>query len=119
MGFTEAVSSAFRNYFNFSGRAPRSEYWYYTLFLFIVAVVAVIIDFGLLGAKDIGPANAIFTLATIIPSLAMSVRRLHDIGRTGWWLLISFVPLIGIILLIYWACQPSDQGPNLYGERVV
>ena len=119
MGFVEAVSTAFRNYVNFSGRSPRSEYWYFALFLFIVGLVTALIDFGLLGAKDIGPTNTIFTLATIIPSFAVSVRRLHDIGRSGWWLLILLVPLIGLIVLIYWACQPSDPVPNAYGERVI
>jgi uncharacterized membrane protein YhaH (DUF805 family) len=118
MGFFEAVTSAFSNYFNFSGRARRSEYWYFALFLFVVGIIAALIDFSISRTLDIGPVNSIFTLATIIPSLSVSVRRLHDIGRTGWFLLLALIPLIGIIVLIYWACQPGTAGPNPYGNPV-
>jgi uncharacterized membrane protein YhaH (DUF805 family) len=81
MGFGQAISSAFANYFNFKSRASRSEYWYYALFLLIAGLATLLIDFAIFGPRDIGPVNAIFTLATIFPSLAVSVRRLHDIGR--------------------------------------
>jgi uncharacterized membrane protein YhaH (DUF805 family) len=115
MGFGQAISSAFANYFNFKSRAARSEYWYYALFLLIAGLATLLIDFAIFGPRDIGPVNAIFTLATIFPSLAVSVRRLHDIGRSGWFLLLAIIPLIGLIILIYWACQPSDPQPNKYG----
>jgi uncharacterized membrane protein YhaH (DUF805 family) len=115
MGFGQAVSSVFANYFNFKSRASRSEYWYYALFLLIAGLATLLIDFAILGPVDIGPVNVIFTLATMIPSLAVSVRRLHDIGRSGWFVLLGIIPLIGIILLIYWWCQPSDPQPNKYG----
>ncbi len=118
MGFLEAVTSAFSNYVNFRGRARRSEYRYFALFMFALGIIATLIDFGITRTWDIGPVNAIFTLATIIPSLSVSVRRLHDIGRTGWFLLLAFIPLIGIIVLIYWACQPGTPGPNAYGDPV-
>jgi uncharacterized membrane protein YhaH (DUF805 family) len=116
MGFTQAISSGFANYFNFKTRSSRSAYWYFVLFLAIVGLVTAIIDIGVFGASNIGPLNTIFTLATLIPSIAVSVRRLHDIGRSGWFLLLAFIPLIGIIILIYWACQPSAPQPNQFGS---
>ena len=119
MGFGQAVSAAFQNYFNFSGRATRPEYWWFVLFLVVLGIATAIVDFVVLGvdpaSTSIGPVNAIFTLATIVPSLAVSVRRLHDIDRTGWWLLLALIPLIGFIILIVWACQPSTPGPNRFG----
>lgn len=115
MSFSQAVSSAFSNYINFQGRARRSEYWYFALFLFVVSIVTFFIDVAIVGLERLGPVNTIFSLATIVPSLAVSVRRLHDIGRSGWFLLLILIPLIGIIVLIYWACQPSDPQANQYG----
>ncbi|MGD9828359.1 MAG: DUF805 domain-containing protein [Hyphomicrobiaceae bacterium] len=114
MGFLEAVSTAFKNYVNFSGRATRPEYWWFTLFLFLVSLLTAGIDMGVLGYQEIGPVNAIFALATLLPALAVSVRRLHDIDKSGWWLLIAFIPLVGLILLIYWACQPGTPTANTY-----
>jgi uncharacterized membrane protein YhaH (DUF805 family) len=119
MGFGKAVASAFGNYFNFSGRATRPEYWYFVLFMIIASVVAVLIDIFALGydpAASYGPVNIVVTLATIIPGLSVSIRRLHDIGRSGWWILLGFIPLIGAIVLIVWACQRSESGPNTYGS---
>lgn len=115
MGFAQAVSSALSNYINFSGRAARPQYWYFILFLILGGIVTAIFDVLVLGAKEFGPTNIIFSLATFIPSLAVGVRRLHDIGRTGWWLLIAFVPIVGVILLIVWACQQGEAGSNQYG----
>jgi len=115
MGFGQAIAAGFRNYVNFSGRASRPAYWYFVLFLFIAGIVTALIDFGVFGATEIGPTNAIFTLVTLLPSIAVGVRRLHDTGRTGWWLLLAFLPIIGIILLIVWFCQRGEPGPNAYG----
>jgi uncharacterized membrane protein YhaH (DUF805 family) len=104
MGFVQSVSTALSNYVNFSGRSARSEYWYFVLFLFVVSIVASLIDLAMgfvdAGSAGIGPLSIIFTLATILPGLSVSVRRLHDNGRSGWWVLISFVPIIGVIVLI-------------------
>jgi uncharacterized membrane protein YhaH (DUF805 family) len=118
MNFLEAISSGFRNYVNFSGRAIRSEYWYWTLFVTIVVVVLGIIDQRLnpgagLGAFSI--VNTLVSLALILPGVAVSVRRLHDIDRTGWWLLLGFT-VIGALVLIYWACQRGTLGPNRFGS---
>ena len=117
MNFIEAISSGFRNYVNFSGRAVRSEYWYWTLFVTIVVVVLGGIDQRLNPGVGIGAfsiVNGLVSLALILPGLAVSVRRLHDIDRTGWWLLLSFT-VIGVLLLIYWACQRGTPGPNRFG----
>jgi uncharacterized membrane protein YhaH (DUF805 family) len=117
MNFFEAISSGFRNYFNFSGRAIRSEYWYWTLFVTIVSVVIGGIDQMLNPGSQLGlfsAVDAIISLALFIPGLSVSVRRLHDIDRTGWWLLLAFT-IIGIFVLIYWACVPGTTGSNRFG----
>jgi uncharacterized membrane protein YhaH (DUF805 family) len=117
MNFFEAISSGFRNYVNFSGRAVRSEYWYWTLFVTIVMFVLGIIDQSLNPGVGIGAfsiVNAIVSLALILPGIAVSVRRLHDIDRTGWWLLLSFT-VIGVLILIYWACLRGTLGQNRFG----
>jgi uncharacterized membrane protein YhaH (DUF805 family) len=114
MNFTEAIASGFRNYVRFSGRASRSEYWYWVLFILIGGIVTAILDHAVFSESDFSPLNSIFNLVTFLPSLAVGIRRLHDIGRTGWWWLIAFT-IIGIIVLIVWACQKSDPGPNAYG----
>jgi uncharacterized membrane protein YhaH (DUF805 family) len=122
MGFGQAISSAFVNYFNFNGRATRPEYWYFVLFSVILAIVAYLIDTFVLGFSAdsfAGPAYIVYTLGIIIPSLSVSVRRLHDIGRSGWWVLLSFIPIVGWIILIVWACQRGDDGSNGYGAPAV
>jgi uncharacterized membrane protein YhaH (DUF805 family) len=114
MNFAQAITSGFRNYVTFSGRAMRSEYWYWVLFTIIGGIVTVILDHAVFSDSDYSPLNAIFNLLCFLPSLAIAVRRLHDIDRTGWWLLIALTG-IGIIVLIVWACQKSDPAPNAYG----
>ena len=117
MNFLDAIKSGFSNYVNFSGRAIRSEYWYWTLFVFVLVGVLGIIDEWLNPGLSMGAFsifNGLVSLALFLPGLAVSVRRLHDIDRTGWWLLLSFT-VIGIVLLIVWACQPGTSGPNRFG----
>lgn len=109
------------NYANFTGRARRKEYWMFTLFNFILSLLFVIPM--LIGAFSenmtiyfIGFAlYMLFALALLIPSLAVCVRRLHDVGKSGWWYLISFVPIIGTILLLIWFCTDSEIGENQWG----
>jgi uncharacterized membrane protein YhaH (DUF805 family) len=117
MNFVEAISSCFRNYANFSGRAVRSEYWFWYLFVAIVLIVFGAINGSLYpGPLEMGPFSYVTTavvLALILPSLAVSVRRLHDIDRTGWWVLIV-ATAIGTLVLIYWACLPGTSGPNRF-----
>jgi uncharacterized membrane protein YhaH (DUF805 family) len=108
MNFGQAVSSCFSNYATFSGRATRSEYWYWCLFLVVGSICALVADGLIIGDLETAPINLIFTLATLLPGLAVSVRRLHDINKSGWWLLITFTG-IGIFLLMYWVCLPSKE----------
>jgi uncharacterized membrane protein YhaH (DUF805 family) len=115
MNFLEAIKAGFANYVNFSGRAIRSEFWLWTLFAVIGSLVAGIIDTQVLG-YDLGqsPITSIFDLVTFLPSLGISIRRLHDIDRTGWWVLIALT-VIGAFLLIYWACKKGTPGSNRFG----
>jgi len=115
MGFGQAIAAGFTDYFNFQGRSTRSAYWYFVLFLIIGGFITAIADLLLFHPENVGPINGIFSLATIIPSLSVFVRRLHDIGRTGWWLLLALIPIIGWIVLIVWACQPTVPQTNEYG----
>jgi uncharacterized membrane protein YhaH (DUF805 family) len=111
MNFTQAISSGFSNYVNFAGRAIRSEYWYWTLFIVIASIVTSIID-AVLGITLFEP---IFSLAILLPSIAVGVRRLHDLDRSGWWLLLGFIPLIGAIVLIVWFVGRGTPGANRFG----
>lgn len=109
---------ALKKYAVFSGRARRAEYWYFVLFNLIVAIVLSLIDrlIGTFsGASNIGILSGIYSLAVLIPTLALWVRRLHDIDRTGWWILINLIPLIGTIVLLVFALTPGTPGSNQYG----
>ena len=114
MGFAQALASGFKNYVNFSGRACRSEYWFWVLWMIIFAIIAAVIDHTVLSESEWSPVTTIFDLATFLPSLAIGIRRLHDIDRTGWWTLIALT-VIGIILLLIWACMRGTAGPNRFG----
>ncbi len=100
----------------FSGRARRKEYWMFFLFN-IIAVVILTIGDGMIGRtqQGIGILTLIYDLAVLIPSLAVAVRRLHDTDRTGWWLLIALVPLIGVIVLLVFFCIGGTKGSNRFG----
>lgn len=111
------------NYSNFSGRARRKEFWMWYLFYVIVLIVAVILD-GVLGTgfelgygvtSPYGWIYLIAALAHVIPGLAVSVRRLHDVGKSGWFMLIALVPIIGGIWLLVLACTDGDSSENAYG----
>ncbi|MBW2186194.1 MAG: DUF805 domain-containing protein [Deltaproteobacteria bacterium] len=102
-----------KNYAGFSGRARRKEYWMFLLFNMIIAVVLGFIE-GLFGSPGI--LGSIYSLAVLVPSIAVSMRRLHDTGRSGWWMLIGFVPLIGAIVLLIFFVQDSMQSSNQYGS---
>ena len=106
VGFGEAISLFFSNYVNFKGRSTRSEYWYATLFTFILSCV--VGSISTLTGIDI--LAYIVSLATFLPGLAISFRRLHDTGRSAWWLLLCLIPLVGAIIVIVFECQPS--GPE-------
>jgi uncharacterized membrane protein YhaH (DUF805 family) len=109
-----------RKYATFSGRARRSEYWYFVLFYMLFVFVLSFVD-SVLGTYDasagIGLLSGLFVLSMLLPAIAVGVRRLHDIGRTGWWLLVSFVPVAGFILLLVFTVRDSDPGDNAYGPN--
>ena len=115
MNFFEAISSGFRNYVGFDSRATRSEYWYWTLFMILLTIATSVIDIAILGASQFSPVTTIASLATFLPALAVSIRRLHDLDRTGWWVLLALIPLIGAIILIVWFCMRGTVGPNRFG----
>jgi len=105
MTFTEAIQACLRKYADFSGTASRSEYWWFALFLVLGSLVLGIVSNTL---------SLIFTLAMLVPSLAAASRRLHDIDRSGWWQLVSLIPVIGFFVILYWLVQPT--APNRYGS---
>ena len=107
MQFPDAIKSCFSKYVTFEGRASRTEYWWFFLFNFIVHVAALFINDNL---------YYLVTLGLFLPALAVSVRRLHDKEKSGWWLLLSFVPLVGAIILLIWFCQEGTQGDNRFGS---
>src|SRR3974390_1331011 len=116
MNFQQAVQSGFSNYAKFRGRAARSEFWWFQLFIVLGGIVAAVLDLlansNVLGGE---PLATLFYLATIIPGLAVSVRRLHDTDSSGWWLLLGLIPLIGMIVLIVWWCLEGSKGYNRFG----
>ena len=111
MTFGQAISSGFSNYVDFSGRAYRSEYWYWVLFVILAEIVTSIVDY-VIGYQL---TTGLFGLAVFLPGLAVGVRRLHDVDRSGWWLLLGLIPLIGAIVLIIWFCTRGTPGPNRFG----
>lgn len=115
MDFWSAVKSCFAKYATFRGRAPRSEYWYFTLFCVLLSIAASFLDAALFHQQS-GALSGIEALVTILPSLAVSVRRLHDVDKSGWWLLMIFVPILGWILLLVWNCTRGMTGVNRFGD---
>lgn len=112
--FKEAVERALKlNYCNFSGRSSRSEFWWFYLFTFIIGIVIEIVFCWSYDVMTI--ASGIVSLVFLLPSLGLSVRRLHDIDKSGWWLLLALIPLIGAIILIIWWCKDSQMAENEYG----
>jgi uncharacterized membrane protein YhaH (DUF805 family) len=114
MDFSQAVVSGFRKYANSYGRAARSEYWYWTLFSFMVDVLAMIADRIAFPQVEWGPVGVVTGVLLFLPGLAVSIRRLHDIDRSGYWVLLTMT-IILIPLLIYWACVRGTTGDNDFG----
>jgi uncharacterized membrane protein YhaH (DUF805 family) len=111
---------ALKQYATFEGRARRKEYWYFALGNFVAIVVLSIVDM-MIGTFDpkagIGLLSGLYTLAVFIPGVSVSVRRLHDIDRRGWWLLIGLVPFVGWLVIVVFACQDSQPGGNRFGPN--
>jgi len=126
MTFQGSITSGYQNYANFNGRASRSAYWWWALFQ-ILASAAIGLIFGhsalMMDPTAIavdhtgGIISNLWALVNLLPGLSLGVRRLHDIGKSGWWLLIVLIPLIGVIVLLVWCCQKSDAGANVYGAQ--
>lgn len=115
MTFFEAVTTVLRKYVEFGGRARRAEYWYWTLFVMIVSICASILDVVIFPMNEWGPLNTVFSIATLLPAIAVGVRRLHDTNRSGWWLLLALVPLVGWIVLLIWTISRGTTGDNRFG----
>jgi uncharacterized membrane protein YhaH (DUF805 family) len=123
MTFSVALKTFWSRYATFKGRSRRSEYWFIQLFLFLTNLAAAAIDLVLMNG-DVerfiangggGIVGLIWILVTIVPALAVLVRRLHDTGKSGWWVLIGFVPLVGAIVLLVFTVLDSDGGENKHG----
>ena len=123
MSFATAVKSFWSNYTNFKGRARRSEYWFIQLFLVATNIAVAVIDLALMNG-DVerfiangggGIVGLVWIFATIVPALAVLIRRLHDTNRSGWWALIGLVPLAGAIVLLVFTVEDSNKGVNKYG----
>lgn len=116
----EWYKKALSQWKDFDGRARRKEYWMFTLFNLIFIIAAGIIDRVTGLANDltgIGPVYVIYVVAMFIPSIAVAIRRLHDIGKPGWWLLLVIIPVIGGLWLLYLMVQDSEPGDNQYGPN--
>jgi len=118
MDMQKSIKTCFSKYANFNGRASRSEYWWFQLFYLIVAFVAVIFDAMYIdNSQTMGPLELVTTLALLLPALAVTARRLHDVGRSGWWMLI-FITVIGMIPLLIWYISVGTKSKNKYGPPI-
>ncbi|MET7654504.1 MULTISPECIES: DUF805 domain-containing protein [unclassified Streptomyces] len=102
-----------KKYAVFGGRARRQEYWMFTLFSVIISIVLAIID-AVIGSSILG---IVYSLAVLLPSLGVAVRRLHDTSRSGWWIFIALIPLVGAIVLLVFLASEGKQEPNQYGPN--
>ncbi len=128
MGLTEAVKSVFSKYATFAGRASRSEYWFFYLFNILLEIGLLLLGLiiGAILGKGAGALGGmavayvllcIYGLIAIIPSISVFVRRMHDIGRSGWWYWIALIPIVGAIVLLVFLVTGGDRGDNQYGPE--
>ena len=119
MNFQTSIKTCFSKFAVFSGRASRSEFWFFVLFGFLGGIITVIIDVMILGYpyEENGPINLIFSVTLIIPSIAVTARRLHDINKSGWWQLL-WITIIGGILLIIWHATEGENKKNKFGPPI-
>ena len=123
MNFFDAVKICFVKYTNFSDRASRSEFWLFSLFITIGSIIVMFLDPMIAGVSfeesfgdPLAPLSFVFSIAIIIPSISLTARRLHDVNRSGWWMLLYFT-IIGMIPLLYWCCKKGDEGENQHGPN--
>lgn len=109
-----SVRTSLDKFADFSGRASRPEYWYFMIPVFIILFVTNLVDALLLGMPVL---SLLATLAILVPTLSVGARRLHDTNRSGWWLLVGLIPVVGAIALIYFLCQPGTAGQNQFGSE--
>lgn len=112
--FVGALKDGFARYVDFKTRSTRPQYWWFTLWSVIFSIVTGIIDTSM-GMGDTGPFGLLVSLVLFLPSIAVAIRRLHDIGRTGWWMLMIFLPIIGWIVLLVFYCTKTQNEPNKWG----
>ena len=115
MNFQTAVKTCFNKYATFAGRAPRSEYWYFALSYLLASVVAAVLDNAVLGMAS-NPLSILVWLGFIVPSIAVSFRRLHDVNKSAWWLFFFLVPIVGPIMMLIWYCSRGTVGDNRFGS---
>ena len=118
MSFFEAVASCLGQYGNFSGRASRSEYWWFFLFVILASIILTALLTAFVGENAAAVVSSLFGLAMIVPSLAVGARRLHDMDSSGWWQLLHLLG-IGTLVLWAWMLFPGTAKANRYGEPVV
>ena len=114
----QSVKRVLSRYATFSGRASRPEFWWWVLATFIAQLVTQALDamlFGNLGDDPGQPISMVLALAIFLPGIAVAARRLHDVGKSGWWLLLALIPILGVLVLVYFYVQPSEAGPNEFG----
>ena len=122
MSFTDAVTNVvINNYVGFKGRASRSEYWWFFLFAFLISIIAIIIDIVLFGPEFIekfgyGGVSIVASLAMALPSIALTVRRIHDFGQSGWLFLLTIIPILGYVALFVFGILEGQDHPNQYGN---
>ena len=117
MSFTESIGTCFRKYVDGNGRASRSEFWYFQLFLVVLTIISGSVDSAVFGTEfgETGIVSNVVTLGTLLPSLCVTVRRLHDVNKSGWWMLIALT-CIGLIPLIIWWATKGTSGSNEHGD---
>jgi uncharacterized membrane protein YhaH (DUF805 family) len=103
-----------RKYAVFQGRARRKEYWFFSLFYTLISIVLSILAQN---SEVVSVVLLLYYLAAILPGMGLTCRRLHDIGRSGWWMLVILIPIVGTIVLLVWMCLDSQQGGNQYGPN--
>lgn len=115
MEYLEIYSVPWKKFADVKGRARRKEYWTFVLINFLISLVLGVIDGALgLNSSGVGVLGGLFSLASLVPGIAVGVRRLHDTGRSGWWLLIAFIPLVGALILLYFFICGSQPEKNQY-----
>ncbi len=124
MDFVNAITSGYKGYVKFGGRTPRAPFWYWVLFQIIVLVIISFVEGGghtvVNGASiqsnyQAGPIAIVWSLANLLPGIAIGIRRLHDLDRSGWWTLIVLVPVVGVIVLLVWDASKGTTGANRFG----